>query len=388
MSTVQEVTDAIDEFWRREEEYLLLKPTEFIKVLPSHLLPSKNYIPPFTLTEKQWIYRARPIDASYMKGDGRYLISNYTYSPKKYTIQGRANHPNQPMFYGSEYIGATALESRWHMEKDALIGCWRVRNNSPNLKFAVCASRFRPELKVNLKDKLHASVLKQLEFLDELFSSDREKQLWTEYRRGNEVQKETPRDRIHKLSASIAQYLMKREGVDGILYLSAQAQGARAVFPPYNEADLLFNVAISPRYIKKHMVLEKVYRVRIESYEDDKGRRRATRKAIRIGLPINRTRLSFSKLNATQISEFENYHNNGGVPMLLSGPFMLKVPKPGDYAALEAIVEASECPAHKKLAVLGSEDVNGNDYTTLQICCEEFCDQLKEKLRSEGMWWD
>ena len=388
MSSETEVRDAVKEFWDREKEYLLLQPNEFLAALPKHLLPPKNYIPPLLLTENQWIYRARPADASYMRADGKYIISKYTFSPKKNTIQGRANHESQPMFYGSEFIGATALESRWNMEKDAFIGCWRIKRNSPNIKLAICASRFRPDLNIDISNKLPASRILQLEFLDELFSSDREKQLWIEYKDGKETQKETPRDRVHKLSASIAQHLIEREDVDGILYLSAQAQGTHAVFPPHNEAELLFNVAISPKYVSKHMSLEKVYKVKIESYDDDQGRRRAKRKAIKIGIPINKTKLKFSKLNTAQNIEFEAVHNNAGVPMLLEGPILLQIPRPTNTNRFEELVKSSTCGNHNENADTEDILVNGIDYKKLTFCCDDFCEELKENLRSEGMWWD
>lgn len=386
MSTELEVENAVIEFWNREDEYLLLEPNEFIAALPEHLLPKKKSLPPLLLTKNQWIYRARPNDASYMKGNGKNLISNYSFSPKKYTIQGRANHVKSPMFYASEFIGATAFESRWDVEKDALVGCWKIKGTSPELRLAVCASRFRAESRVNIKDKLPAPTILQLEFLDALFSSDREKQLWIEYRGGGEIQLESPRDKIHKLSAAIAQHLMVREDVDGILYHSAQAQGSQAVFPPFDEASSLLNIAISPKYVAKNMRLEKVYRVNISSYDDEHGRRRATRKAIRIGIPINKTRLEFSKLSATQNEKFETHHNSPGVPLLLEGSLILQIPKPDDFNKLEEIVKNHVCDKHDKRAEIGGEVRNGIDCTTLDTCCDSFCDELKKRLRSEEMW--
>lgn len=388
MSTEFEVENAVIEFWNREDEYLLLEPNEFIAALPEHLLPKKNYLPPLLLTKNQWIYRARPNDASYMQGNGKNVISNYSFSPKKYTIQGRANHVKSPMFYASEFIGATAFESRWDVEKDALVGCWKIKGRSPDLRLAVCASRFRAESRVNIKDKIPASIRLQLEFLDALFSSDREKRLWIEYTGDGEEQLETPRDKIHKLSAAIAQYLMAREGVDGILYHSAQAQGSQAVFPPFHEANSLLNIAISPKYVAKNMRLEKVYRVNISNYYDENGRRRATRKAIRIGIPINKTRLGFSKLSVTQNEKFETHHNSSGVPFLLEGPLVLIIPKPDDFKKLEEIVKNQVCGKHHKRAEIGGEVRNEIDYATLDTCCDVFCDELKERLRLEEMWWD
>lgn len=388
MSSTKSIDETISKFWEIEDELRELEPEEIIERLPKNILPLVNYHAPLRLTNRQWIYRARPNEATYMQGDGKKLIKNYRYAPPEHTEQGRANLAKKPMFYGSEYISATAFEARANMEEDSLVGCWRIKPKSPEVKLAICACLFRPEIGYNMQKYLSEPLLSKIKFLDKIFSHDRDKKLWVEYRDGVQTKKESAKDKIHSITAAVAQHLIERENVDGIVYHSAQAQGAKAVFEPSNNANWLFNLAITPAYVDQHLVLEKVYRVRINSYDDELGRRRATRSAIEIGIPVDDKILEFQELDDMQNQEFELEHNQCGVPMLLKGRRMLTIENLENASDCQKIVDSLTCGEHGIKAKLQTRLFDEVPGVTIETCCDELCTPLQQKLRDAGIWID
>jgi hypothetical protein len=388
MAKNQSVGDTIKEFWEIEEELWSVDPSSIISRLPHGLLPVEKYLAPFRLTENQVIYRARPVGANYMQNGGREEIANYTYAPKEFTPLGRANFPGKPMFYGSEYISATAFEARSGMERKSLVGCWRVKKGSPVAKFAICACLFRPEINFDHAKTLSEPLLSKVKFLDEIFSVDRKRRIWTETRRGIKERKESPKDSIHVITSAIADFLIEREGVDGVLYHSAQALGAKAVFPSRDPLNRLFNIAIRPEYVDQHMELERVYRVKIDTYTDEEGRKRATRSAVEIGLPIDDSNLEFSELNQDQVRDFEVEHNCSDVPMLLEGHIELTIPNPKDADGCKILVDSFKCKTHQTGPELRRTTVDGLPTIVIGVCCEELSGLLVDALREAGHWND
>lgn len=386
MPTPSDVQQAINEFWNKEFEYYLMDDDKIISALPANLLPSFKSYPLLELIPSNVIYRSRLCDASYMVGQKRELVENYTYAPLKFAGRGRAHILGETAFYGSEYISATAFESRQYLEEDSLLGCWQIKNGSRNLRLFMTTTKMRPEIGNSSFDRMPIEWKMQMKFLDDIFTMDREKAMWTETSSGKEEKMASNPDRIHKITSVIAKHLVEREGADGIVWRSAQAQGAWAVNEDRNEADYLLNLAIWPDFIDEYMELKKVYKIRINPWVDKAGQNRAAREALEIGVPDRKGRINFSKLTDDQKFEFETMHNTCGVPLKREGKTRLTIKPFSDIHRISSVCDKTQCVSHDTSYDAKIENIGGVPTTTIICCCNEYSDELIVSLRKVGIW--
>jgi len=222
--------------------------------------------------------------------------------------------------------------------------------------------------------------------LDKIFTMDREKAMWTEVVRGKEEKKASKPDRIHKITSVIAKYLIEREGADGIVWRSAQAQGARAVVEERNEAKYLLNLAICPEFVDEHMKLKKVYKIRINTWVDETGQNRATREALEIGALVGKDMLEFSELSDSEKDEFEAIHNICGVPLKLAGKVHLMIEGLTDIEGVKSACYGMICGAHDDKFSVKVDEVSSVQTTVITCCCDEYSNELIRTLRDVGIW--
>lgn len=390
MSTSSQVAAAVEEFWVLESEGVFegVRPGDALANLPAHLVPPPEMLYPLLLTPAQYIYRARPAEAAWMAGDRRCLVRNYKYAPPEFSNAGRANFRGEPMFYGSEYISATALESRLRVEEDSLIGCWRVQPGAPDLRLALLATTFHPPVAVDIGSKLPTPLLLQLKFLEDIFCTDRERPVLRETGGNAANPAEPSSSRLHVVTAAIAKHIVSAGGHDGVAYRSAQAQGVEAILAPHDEADFLLNVAITKPYVDENLVLECVYLVRIDSYDDDRGGRRAKRSALEIGLPIDELHLEFRSLTDSEALHFEVVHNQSSVPFLLPSPVYLSIKGPTDSKPFFEAAAAAECPKHQTTAKVTHRVESGSGIIEIATCCDAQAEIVQAALRPQQLWVD
>jgi len=386
MLTPKHVQEAISEFWNREAEYYLMDDDKLISALPANLLPVFKSYPLLELVPSNVIYRSRLCAADYMAGSKKELVENYSYAPLEYAGRGRAHILGETAFYGSEYISATAFESRQYLEDQSLLGCWQIKDESRNLRLFMTTTNLRPEIGTSKFNRIPITWKMQMGFLDKIFTMDREKAVWTQVSGDAEEQKASEPNKIHKVTSVIAKHLVQREGADGIVWRSAQAQGSPAIFENKNEADYLLNLAIWPDFVDEHMELKKVYKIRINPWIDDDGRNRATREVLEIGIPDQRGRLNFSELSDEQSREYEANHNTCGVPFKLEGESHLTMTPFSDIQSISRACDGVICAHHDKTYAVKVEDKDGVSTTTIICCCDEYSDELIECLKKASIW--
>jgi hypothetical protein len=229
------------------------------------------------------LYRVRPAK-NISKDENLELLQTYSYPPAKYSENGRANIKGYPVFYCADDIIAAIKESRMSINEIGYVSIWKLR-----LRRKLSFSTYMPEILPIENTWSDSAKYYNSLFLFYLMSIPLE---FREHKKAHQkllVEKFISENKPYSLTSMICHTdLYKTGDVDFVVYPSVQT------------LQNYCNYAFHPNVASNNLVIDRVIRFKIMSFENGKP-------IVKFGEVGNRKndRINWGHYENIELNEFE-----------------------------------------------------------------------------------